>query len=77
MCSSPKMPKAPAALPPAPPPPQAPSAPPPPTKTATKVGNKALKNRNSSSRKRGTSALTVRRSTVNTGSSGSGANINY
>lgn len=70
MCmSSPKMPP-----PPAPPPPP----PPPPTKTAKTVENKALKNRRSgSSRKRGTSALTIRRSTVNTGSSGTGANIAY
>ena len=67
MCmSSPKIPD------PVPPP----APPPPPTKTATKVENKTLKSRQSS-RKRGTSALTVRRSTVNTGSSGSGANINY
>ena len=57
--------------------PAPPPAPPhPPTKVAKKVENKALKNRQSS-KKRGTSALTVRRSTVNTGSSGSGANINY
>ena len=69
MCmSSPKMPP-----PPPPPPPPAP----PPTKTAKRVGNKTLKSRSSSSRKRGTSALTVRRSSVNTGSSGSGANISY
>ena len=68
MCmSKPKMP---------PPPPPPPAAPPPPTKVAEKVENKALKNRQSS-KKRGTSSLTVRRSTVNTGSSGSGANINY
>ena len=53
-----------------------PAPPPPPTKVAQKVENKTLKNRQSSKR-RGTSALTVRRSTVNTGSSGSGANINY
>jgi len=67
MCmSSPKIPD------PVPPP----APPPPPTETAKKVENKALKNRQSS-KKRGTSALTVRRSTVNTGSSGSGANINY
>ena len=67
MCmSSPKIPD------PVPPP----APPPPPTKTAKKVENKTLKSRQSS-RKRGTSALTVRRSTVNTGSSGSGANINY
>ena len=67
MCmSSPKIPD------PVPPP----APPPPPTKTAEKVGNKALKRRQSS-RKRGTSALTVRRSAVNTGSAGSGANISY
>jgi len=67
MCTSaPKIPD------PAPPP----APPPPPTETATKVENKALKKR-SSSKKRGTSALTVRRSTVNTGSSGTGANIAY
>ena len=53
-----------------------PAPPPPPTKVAQKVENKTLKNRQSS-KKRGTTALTVRRSTVNTGSSGSGANINY
>ena len=67
MCMS--SPKVPAPVPP-------PAPPPPPTKVAQKVENKALKNRQSS-KKRGTSALTVRRSTVNTGSSGSGANINY
>lgn len=68
MCTSkPKMP---------PPPPPPPAPPPPPTKTASKVENKTLKSRNSS-KKRGTSALTVRRSSVNTGSSGSGANISY
>lgn len=67
MCmSAPKVP-----TPPPPPPP-----PPPPAKVAQKVENKALKNRQSS-KKRGVSSLTVRRSTVNTGSSGSGANINY
>ena len=54
-----------------------PAAPPPPTKTAKVVENKALKNRSGSSKKRGTSALTIRRSTVNTGSSGTGANISY
>lgn len=55
-------------------PPPAPA--PPPTKVAEKVENKALKKRQTA-KKSGTSALTVRRSTVNTGSSGSGANINY
>lgn len=59
---------------PDPPPPPAP--PPPPTKTAKKVENTALKSRQSS-KKRGTSALTIRRSPVNTGSSGTGANISY
>ena len=57
-------------------PPPPPEAPPPPTQTAKKVENKTLKNR-SSFKKWGTSALTVRRSSVNTGSSGSGARINY
>ncbi len=68
MCmSSPKIPD------PVPPP----APPPPPTKTASMVENKALKNRSGGSKKRGTSALTIRRSTVNTGSSGTGANIAY
>lgn len=53
-----------------------PAPPPPPTETAKKVENNALKKR-SSSKKRGTSALTIRRSTINTGSSGTGANIAY
>ena len=68
MCA-PKAPKIPDPVPP-------PAPPPPPTKVAKKVENKTLQKRQSS-KKRGTSALTVRRSTVNTGSSGSGANINY
>jgi len=68
MCmSSPKIPD------PVPPP----APPPPPTKTAKTVENKALKNRSGSSKKRGLAALTIRRSTVNTGSSGTGANISY
>jgi len=67
MClSSPKM--------PTPPPPPAP--PPPPTEMAEKVENRALKNRRRS-RRRGVSALTIRRPSVNTGSMGSGANISY
>ena len=66
------MPKAPKIPDPVPPP----APPPPPTKVASKVENKALKKRQGS-KKSGTSSLTVRRSTVNTGSSGSGANINY
>ena len=53
-----------------------PAPPPPPTKTAERVVNKSLVNRNTK-KKRGTSALTVRRSSVSTGSGGSGANINY
>ena len=64
-----KAPKVPDPVPP-------PAPPPPPTKVAKKVENKALKKRQGS-KKSGTSSLTVRRSTVNTGSSGSGANINY
>ena len=68
MCLS--SPKTPAAAPPL-------ATAPPPTKTAEKVENKALKSRDKS-RKRGTSALTIRRSpSVNTNSSGSGANISY
>lgn len=67
MCmSSPKIPD------PTPPP----AAPPPPTKVAEKVENSALKKRQKS-KKSGTSSLTIKRSAVNTGSSGSGANINY
>ena len=55
-----------------------PVPPPPPTPTAKKVENKILKSRNSSSsKKRGTSALRIRRSSVNTGLSGTGANISY
>ena len=68
MCSSPKIPKA-------PPPPQPTYAPPPPTETAKIAQNKAISTR-SKGRKRGMSSLTVRRSAVNTGSAGSGANMN-
>ena len=68
MCTS--APKIPDPVPP-------PAPPPPPTATAKRVDNKALKKRNTSSKKRGTSALTIRRSSVNTGSSGTGANISY
>jgi len=65
MCmSSPKIPD--------PPPP--PQAPPPPTAIAKQVENKALKKRDKQVR-RGVSALTIRRPTINTGSTGSGANI--
>lgn len=70
MCmSQPKIP------PPAPPPP----APPPPTKMAQKVGNTSLKKRQGPSKKRGTGALRIRRSAVNTGSmgAGTGTNISY
>ena len=59
-----------------PPPTPPPAPPPPPTKVAQKVENKTLKNRQSS-KKTGTSALTIRRPSVNTGSSGTGANISY
>lgn len=59
-----------------PPPPPPPAPPPPPTKTAERVENKALKRRQSP-RRRGVSALTIRRSAVNTGSSGSGVNMSY
>ena len=71
MCSVPE-PKIPDPAPPPPPPPA-------PTKMATKIANPALKSRRTNSKKRGTSSLTVQRQnpTVNTGSSGSGANISY
>ena len=55
-------------------PPKPPAAPPPPTKVAEKSLNKALKKREKQMR-RGISALTIRRPTINTGSTGSGANI--
>lgn len=58
-----------------PPPPPAP--PPPPVQTADKAENKSLKRRQQSSRRRGVSALTIRRPSVNVGSSGTGANISY
>ena len=67
MCmSSPKVP------PPEPPP----APPPPPTKTAERVENKPLRRRQASKR-RGISALTIRRSAINTGSSGAGVNMSY
>lgn len=71
MCSSskPKMPDIPKPAPP-------PAPPPPPTETAKVVKNKGVQKR-ASTRNRGTSSLTMRRSSVNTGSSGSGAKINY
>jgi len=55
-------------------PPKPPSAPPPPTPVAKKVQNRALERRDKQ-RRRGISALTIRRPTINTGSTGSGANI--
>ncbi len=67
MCSS--APKIPDPVPP-------PAPPPPPVQTAKKIEKKALKSR-SSTKKKGTSSLTVQRPTVNTGSSGSGANLSY
>jgi hypothetical protein len=59
-----------------PPPPPPPAPPPPPTATAQRV-EKATKRRPQASKKRGVSALTVRRSTVNTGTQGIGANVPY
>ena len=53
-----------------------PEPPPPPTKTAERVVNKTLKNRQSS-KKRGTSALTIRRPSVSVNSGGTGANVSY
>jgi hypothetical protein len=67
MCTS--APKIPDPVPP-------PAPPPPPVKTAKKLENKTLKKRESS-KKTGASKLTIRRSTVNTGLSGTGANIAY
>jgi len=67
MCSS--APKIPDPVPP-------PAPPPPPVQTAKKIEKKTLKSR-SSTKKKGTSSLTVQRPTVNTGSSGSGANLSY
>jgi len=60
--------------PPAPPAP-IPSAPPP-TKTAKVVENKGLKARQTQ-KKRGASALRIRRSSVGMNSSGTGSNISY
>jgi len=53
-----------------------PAPPPPPEPVAERVDNAAAKKRKQVKR-RGASSLTVRRATVNTGSGGSGANINY
>ena len=67
MCmSAPKIPE------PTPPP----APPPPPTKVAKKVENKSL-SKTGASKKRGTSSLTIRRPSVNTGSSGIGSNVPY
>ena len=56
-------------------PPPPPKAPPPPTAVAKKVKNKELKKRDSK-RTSGVSVLTIPRTpTINTGSTGSGANI--
>lgn len=57
-----------------PPPPPAP--PPPPTKVAKKVENKSL-NKAGASKKSGAGSLTIRRPSVNTGSSGVGSNVPY
>tara|TARA_B100002019_G_C21210138_1_gene568943 strand:+ start:627 stop:833 length:207 start_codon:yes stop_codon:yes gene_type:complete len=53
-----------------------PTPPPPPAKTAKVAENKTLKKKNQGNM-RGTSALTVRRPTVNVSSAGTGANISY
>ncbi len=67
MClSRPKMPE----------PQAAPLPPPPPTETADEVINKADKSRRMKKR-RGASALTIRRASVSTPQGGSGANVNY
>lgn len=72
MCSTPKIP-----TPPAPPPP--PPPPPPPTKTATVAKTPEVRKRQTGkSKKNTTGSLTIqRKSTMNTGSGGSGANISY
>lgn len=57
-----------------------PKPPPPAAKMASRVENKGIRSRQKTAKKSGTSSLTVQRqrqSPVNTGSSGSGANINY
>lgn len=54
-----------------------PAAPPPPTKTAAKVENAATKRKKKGTGISGTSALTVRRPSVNISSTGSGANMSY
>lgn len=54
-----------------------PAAPPPPTKTASKVENAATKRKKKGTGISGTSALTVRRPSVNISSAGSGANMSY
>ena len=59
-----------------PPTPVAPPAAPPPTKTAKVAENKTLKKKNQS-KSTGTSALTVKRPSINVSSSGTGANISY
>ena len=67
MClSSPKLPE----------PVKPPAPPPPPTEVAKKVENKNL-SKSAASKKRGTSALTIRRPSVNTGSQGTGSNLPY
>jgi len=61
-------------IPPTPPPPAPPPAPNPVAQKAKVASN----NKGVAARKkRGTSSLTVRRSSLTTGSSGSGANVNY
>lgn len=54
-----------------------PAPPPPPTKTAVKVENTATKRKKKGTGVSGTSALTVRRPSVNISSTGSGANVSY
>jgi hypothetical protein len=66
MGSAPKIPE------PAPPPPP----PPPPTATAQRV-EKATSSRPEKSKRRGVSALTIRRPSVNVGGGSTGANLPY
>ena len=68
MClSSPDIPK--------PPPPPAP--PPPPTNMAKAVRNKPAQRRKRGGSRTGISSLTIRRPSVNVGTSGIGANVSY
>ena len=59
-----------------PPPPPPPAPPPPPTEVAEKVKSKPSA-RKAQSKRRGVSALTIRRPSVNIGGGSTGANLPY